>query len=293
LRVSEIARSQWSQITTRQLKQVGLSLREIRGAVQRGFLFHAFYGVYSIGRPISSPHERAMAAVLACGPGALLSHHWALWNYDLARLPDHDPDVTVATSRHARPGITVHRTRNPPAHDHNHGIPTTSPNRSIIDAAPRLPSARLRRVVNQAQILRLTTAESLRGETLNMRGVSTSALLGELPEDQHGATRSLLEDLLLDLHRDRGLPEPTVNATVDGREVDFSYPALRLIIEADGWDTHRTRIAFEADRATRLALEAAGHRVVAVTYRQLTREYARTAGQLEAVIRASASSSPR
>jgi very-short-patch-repair endonuclease len=115
--------------------------------------------------------------------------------------------------------------------------------------------------------------------------VPTRRLLLHLPEDQHGATRSLLEDLLLDLHRDKNLPMPEINAVIDGRECDFSFPSLRLIIEADGWETHRTRIAFEDDHDSRLDLEANGRRVIAVTYRQMTIGRERTAARLERIIR--------
>ena len=290
--VARIARAQWSQITTAELERSGLSLKAIRSAVRRGQLFPAHKGVYSVGRPIAHPRERAMAAVLACGPGALLSHHWALWNYDLARLPHHPPDVTAPTSRHNRPGVTLHRTRSLEP-DRNHGIPTTTPIRAIIDTAPSLPSMTLRRVINQAQILRLVTADDLRAAALRARGVPTKALLAELPPDQHGATRSLLEDLLFDLHRDRGLPLPARNEIRHGVECDFAYPSMRLVIAADGFAYHGTRIAFEDDHATRLYLESKGERVVAVTYRQVTRERDRTADRLEAVIRASATAMAR
>jgi very-short-patch-repair endonuclease len=282
-RVGEIAREQWSQITSAQLRQAGLSLKAIRAAADRGNLFAVHTGVFSVGHPIASPYERAMAAVLACGPGALLSHGWALWNYDLARLPDHPPDVTAPLSRHDRGGITVHRSRYL-APDHNHGIPTTTPDRTIIDVAPTLPSVQLRRIVNQAQISRLTTADSLRRAAQQAKGVPTKTLLAHLPEDQHGATRSLLEDLVIDLHRERDLPLPEVNRIIDGRERDFSYPALGLILEADGFETHSTRQAFEDDRDDRLGLEANGKRVLAVSYRMVTRDRDRTMDRIDRIL---------
>ena len=292
MRVAEIARSQWSQITTAQLLAAGLSLDAILWAADHGRLYSSFKGVYSVGRPIASPRERAMAAVLACGPAALLSHRWALWNYDLGPLPSHDPDVSAPPSRHDREGLTLHRRRSLEP-DANFGIPTTTPNRTIIDTAPFLDEQTLRRVVNQAQIKALTTAESLRAEAKATRGVPTRALLKQLPADQRGATRSLLEDLLFDLHRDFGLPAPLINHHVHGVECDFIYPDLHLILEADGWETHRTRIAFENDREKWLYLESKGERVIPVTYRQVTKERATTAARLEAVIRASGTSSPR
>ncbi len=291
--IGRIAGEQWSQVRLEQLLRCGLSDDQVRHAVRGGRLYRSFTGVFSVGHPVANPSERAMAAVLAFHPEGLLAHAWALWNFGLVGLPSHPPDVLASPARHARPGITLHRTKHLGRPDHNHGIPTTTPNRAIIDAAPAMPAKRLRRLVNQAQILRLTTAESLRAETLGTRGVPTRRLLEHLPEDQQGATRSLLEDMLLDLHRVKGLPRPLVNVIVDGRERDFYYPALRLILEADGWESHGTRIAFEDDHETRLDLEANGRRVLAVTYRQVTVDHARTADRLERIIRASENASPR
>jgi len=283
--VAAVAADQWSQATTAQLRACGLSSRAVRRAVERGQLFGVYHGVYSVGRPLVSPYEWAMAAVLACGPGALLSHHWGAWNYGLRRLPDHPPDVTAPAGRHPRPNLTLHRCRSPLDGDcdRNHSIPTTSPARTLLDCAPSLPHKQLTRLVNDAQIKRLTTVEELR-TIAGRSGRATKALRAQLPLDQHGATRSLLEDLLLGLHRERGFPQPLVNHLVEGIECDFSYPALRLVIEADGYAYHSTRSGFESDHEKRLALEAAGQRVVAVTYRQLTENRRRTGDQLARIM---------
>lgn len=230
-----------------------------------------------------------MAAVLACGPGTLLGHLWGAWNYGLWRLPVGPVHVVCPRSRHARAGIIVHRCRSlaETDHDHNHGIPTTSPARTILDCAPLLAPKARRRLVNDAQIARLTTAEALRDIVARSNGRRTSALLAEVPLDQYGATRSLLEDLLVDFCRELSTPMPLINHLLHGIECDFSYPDRDLVIEADGFTTHSTRSGFESDHDRRLALEALGVRVVAVTYRQMTAGYPRTRRQLERVIEAS------
>lgn len=225
-----------------------------------------------------------MAAVLACGPRALLSHGWALWNFGLLRHPpSHDPDVSAPPSIHDREGIAVHRTKHLKP-DHNHGIPTTRPERAIVDASASLPQSMLRRVINDAQIQGLATAEVIRNEALTTRGKRTRAVLAELPIDQHGATKSLLEDLLLELHRDHGLPLPEINYVLHGKEWDCVYLDRNVILEADGFETHSTRHGFEDDHECRLRAEAAGTRVVAVTYRQVTKDRAVTADRLLRIV---------
>lgn len=283
--VARLAREQWSQLTTAQLQAAGLSLKAIRLAERRGQVFHVHQGVYSLGHAIAHPRERAMAAVLAYAPEGRLASHWALWNYDIiTRVPRHPPDVAANPTRTKRENITLHRCRSLEP-DANYGIPSVSPAQAILQAAPELSTEQLRRVINQAQILGRASADTIRTHALNARGVATRALLAELPEDERGATRSILEDLLDELHRERDLPVPLLNAIRHGVECDFSYPSLNLVIEADGWDTHRTRIQFEDDRAKRLHLEACGERVLWVTYRQVTAERDLTADRIEAVMR--------
>jgi very-short-patch-repair endonuclease len=280
-RIALIAGRQHRIVTLEQLRAAGFSATMIKTACQRGLLTRVGPGVYALGAPLSLPDERALAAVLAARPTGLLSHHWCRWLFRVGRLPRHDPDVTVTGNRELG-GVTIHRTRNPPTPDSNRGIPCTRPERMVIDCAPDLTGKDLRRLVNDVQIKRLAGVEALRTAAKDHPGRATGRVAA-LVADDHGATRSLLEDLLLDLHRDHGLPKPAVNAVVEGVEVDFSYPGL--VIEADGYRYHgATKIAFENDRARWLHLESRGQRVIAVSYRQVTEDRERTAGQLLAVI---------
>ena len=168
-----IGSSQWGNATTSQLRRCGLSRHQILGAVRRCHIFHVHRGVYSFGRPPSTPFEIAMAAVLAGGRGALLSHTWALWLYGLGRVPTSEPDVTVARSKRPRPGITLHRPRVLPESDANHGIP--------------------RPAVASAQHVRAPATARKRGSSRRR-----SRLL--LPATAHGG-RS--RRVLLSLHEDR------------------------------------------------------------------------------------------
>ncbi len=284
--VARLAVSQHGNVTVAQLRACGLSPTVVRKAVARGQLWRVHHGVYSVGRHPVSPYERAMAAVLAGGPGALLSHHWSGWLWKLRPLPFGLVEISAPRGRHARPGLILHQSRSlePDDCDMEWGIPTTSPVRTIADIAPSLTKKQLRRAVNDVQISRLATAEELR---------TRPRLTTLLPLDQHGATRSLLEDLVFELARTRGWRLPEVNALVAGIECDFVFRHLRLIIEADGYAYHSTRDGFESDHERGLALEALGWRVVAVTYRQVTAHRGRTGDRLAAIYAAACSAQSR
>ncbi|MEA2123256.1 MAG: hypothetical protein QOI80_38 [Solirubrobacteraceae bacterium] len=154
----------------------------------------------------------------------------------------------------------------------------------VIDCAPSLRFDDLRRLANDVQIKRLATADDIRRAIAAHPGRATRELQRLVPQDQRGATRSLLEDLLFELARERSIPLPEINAIVEGVEVDFSYPDRNVVIEADGYEFHHTRAQFEDDRAKRLHLEARGQRVLWVSYRQVTELRDRTGDQLEAII---------
>ena len=100
------------------------------------------------------------------------------------------------------------------------------------------------------------------------------------------------------LVRDRGLPQPVFNIALDapdhpGNEVDCYFPAHRLVVETDGWDTHRTRKAFEDDRAKDAALTAAGYIVVRFTWRQLRHDPDTVAARIQAILAYSSASVSR
>ncbi len=288
LAVGRIAAGQHGNVTTAQLHVCGLSARAIRRAVERGQLYPVHRRVYAVGRPPVAPLERAMAGVLAGGLGAVLSHHWSAWLWALRPLPAGPPEVTAPRTRNQRPGLVLHLSRGLDARDTttHWGVPTTTAARSLLDMAPTLAPKDLRRAVNDAQIKKLTRAEHLRALAARTAGRATRRLTALVPLDQHGATRSLLEDLLFDMARQAAWPLPQINAHVHRIECDFVFWHKRLIIEADGFGYHATRDGFESDHARRLALQALGWRVVAVTYDQLTTHHHRTRAQLTAIIRA-------
>jgi very-short-patch-repair endonuclease len=215
-----------------------------------------------------------MAAVLACGDAAVLSHRSAAALWDL-RPPVASVDVTVPRGRTVQPaGIRIHETRSLEAVERteSQGIPCTSVTRTLLDLAAVVTPRVLDRALEQSMVLRLYDHRAmirLLGEASGRRGAGVLrrciAKLAEDPPD----TRSELERRILDLIRDSGLPRPAVNIRIAGYEVDFCWRDERLIVEADGRRTHDTPQAFERDRQRDLELTSGGWLVLRVTWRQV------------------------
>ena len=206
-----------------------------------------------------------MAAVLAVGHDATISHRSAaaLWEI-LPRDDDRPVDVTVTRGHpRNRPGIQIHRSRQL-QHSLNAGVPLTTPLRTLIDLARTAGTRELERAIEEAQVRNLVT----RKDVERLRGRAGAAARGRDPS----LTRSEAERRLLRLIRAAQLPQPLTNIVVGRHEVDFLWPDERVIVEVDGFAFHGTRAAFERDRAKDRALQAAGYVVLRITWRQLVDE---------------------
>jgi hypothetical protein len=174
------------------------------------------------------------------------------------------------------PQVRIHRARNLDGQTTTHdGIPVTTPARTILDLAATLQPRRLERLLDQAETARLTDVASLDALARAHAGHRGAAKLrAALGTHTPGTTltRSGLEERFLELCRDSGLPQPLVNETVAGVEVDFFFVDTGLVIEADSWQHHRTRFAFERDRRRDATLARAGYRTLRMTHAQLTDE---------------------
>jgi REase_MTES_1575 len=219
---------------------------------------------------------RWLAAVLACGDRAVLSRRSAaaLWGL----RPSDAIEVTVlGRSRHRRRGIVVHSSRDLPAGDRTtrRAIPVTTVPRTLVDLAGVVNKRDLERTLEEAERLRLLDLAALRRILERGSRRQGTPLVREILGDAlpgAAATRSELERRFLVLCRRAGLPLPAVNVTVAGFEVDAAWPEARLVVELDGHAYHRTRAAFERDRARDTALQLAGFRVLRVTHRRLEQE---------------------
>jgi Transcriptional regulator, AbiEi antitoxin/Protein of unknown function (DUF559) len=239
-RVAAIAARQHGVVTTAQLRAAAFDESAVHRAVSAGRLHRLHRGVYAVGHRSLSWRGQWLAAVLAAGDGAVLSHTSAaaLWEY--LRPIDGPVHVTVAAAvrRKSRPGLQIHRSRTLAPHHitHRHGIAVTTPARTIEDIRGSIEPYLFRRALRQAE---------LAGHKVPHLGAVKR-------------TRSDLELLFLDLCATHDLPRPLVNRRVAGYRVDFYWPDHRVAVETDSWQYHRGSVAFEDDHGRDLALRARG-----------------------------------
>lgn len=174
--LAQLAARQHGVVCRRQLAAAGLGQRAIDGRLASGRLHPVHRGVYAVGHPLLSARGRWLAAVLAAGPGALLSHHSAAALWDLLATNRALVDVTVPHGRHARPGLSIHRARRLPPADRTEldAIPVTALARTLLDLAVVLPADRLERAVEAAERLRLfdmAELDDLRRQSRGRRGL--------------------------------------------------------------------------------------------------------------------------
>ena len=296
--IAEIADRQWGVVSRRQLLALGLTAKAIQWRVSHGRLHPVHRGVYAVGYRQLSRHGWLMAAVLAAGESAVLSHRsagaaWGLRPSERTRI-----EVTTDGGSRSRPGIQVYGSAlRDDERSTKDGIPITTAARTLLDLAAVLQPAQLQRAIERAEALRLTDRTPL-DELLtrypNRRG--TRALREVLRAGVHAdRTRNDFERDFLAFLEAYGLPRPVVNGLVEGFEVDFHWPAQRLIVEVDGRETHDTSAAFERDRERDRKLVAAGWRPTRLTWRQFTDDAPAVAEDLASALslRPSAPRAPR
>jgi very-short-patch-repair endonuclease len=278
VRVARAAADQWGVLSLAELFACGLSRTAIRDRVRNGRLHPVHCGVYAVGHRRLSLEGRFLAAVKACGAGAVLSHVAAAVLWGFIRWDGRYPEVTVVGDwAPQHPGLRIHRTAAFHRDDRtrHHGIPVTTPARTILDLAATHRQADLEHVLDRNEILELSDYPSLAALARAHPGHrGAHKLLATMKAHDAGTnlTRSGLEVLFRQLCHDHGLPQPHVNSTVAGKEVDFLFEHARLIVETDSWRYHKTRRAFENDRARDVITTAAGYRTLRFTDRRLTND---------------------
>jgi hypothetical protein len=275
-----------------QIAALDVSQRAVSHRVAAGRLHVVHRGVYAVGHTVLGQRGCWMAAVLAGGPGAVLSHASAAALWEMRRTAPSSVDVSVRRSgRTKRPGLRLHwpRTLHASEVTTHDGIPTTTPARTILDLAATLQPHRLERLLDQAEILELTDYPALDAIARAHPGHRGAKRLKQtVKQYEAGATlkRSDLERLFLTLCDKHGLPTPSVNHSPAGKEVDFLFAPQRLIVEADSWRFHKTRQAFERDRHRDAMHLRAGYRTLRVTDRQLERNANDVAKTIAAALKA-------
>jgi very-short-patch-repair endonuclease len=219
-----------------------------------------------------------MAAVLACGPDAALSHRSAAALWRIVPRWHAPTDVTTTTDRR-HPGIHVHRSVHVDATTH-YGIRVTTPARTLVDLADVLNPNQLTRALNEAQVHRLVTAAELTTLLTRYPGRRTSRITPE-----RGATRSHLEDAFTRFLRRHRLPLPERNQQIAGHEVDAIYRTHHLVIELDSRQFHTTPHAFEQDRDRDADLLNAGFSTLRITDHRLKHHPTTEAQRLRDILR--------
>src|SRR4051812_20262121 len=275
-RIAALAQRQHGVVARGQLRRIGLSDHAIDRRLAAGRLHALHRGVDAVGHPLLSRHGVWMAAVLACGPDAVLSHAAAAALWELRASGPVRIDVTVpAAGGRTRPPLRGHRTATlrPEERGAHRGIPVTTPARTLLDLAPSLTRRQLERALDQSEVLRLfdlSSLDALIASHAGERGVARLRVALQRHTAGTTLTKSELEERFLSLCDDAGIARPKVNTIVEGLEVDFHFPHHRLIVETDGWEFHRGRAAFENDRRRDAALARAGYRTLRFTHRQIT-----------------------
>lgn len=280
--IARVAERQYGVVSLTQLKRLGLSASGVRSRAAAGRLHRIHRGVYAVGHPRLTRSGRWMAAVLACGPHATLSHRSAAGLWGLR--PDNRARTDVSVPRpsaRARPGIEVHASAALTAADVTirDGIPCTTVARTLLDLAEVVAPREVERALGQAEVAHvfdLSAVEDVLGRANGHRGVGVlRAVLASFDEPR--ITASETEERFLTLCRAASLPSPEVNVwfTLDDGtpiKIDFLWRRRGLAIETDAFGTHGSRRAFESDRFRDQRLRLAGFEPLRFTRRQIVRE---------------------
>ena len=284
-RIADIATVRDGAISRRDLLAEGMTRSAVAWWLGNGRLCPLHLGVYALGHVERSPLFAANAALLACGPDAVLSHRSAaaLW-----RLIDGWPEQVEVTApgRHRRPGVLAHQTRSlPPSQVTRHrDLPVTTPARTLLDLAESLPEHELVRAVNEAQVLRVVTADDLVSTLIGAHGRHGAPRLRAIVAPGDAPTESVLEDLAVAWLERYDVPRPERNQWIAGKRVDMLWRAERVIVELDGRTFHDHPQAFERDRERDAELAARGWIVIRITWRRLKHEPAEEARRLKRIL---------
>jgi very-short-patch-repair endonuclease len=284
VRLAALAAEQHGVVATRQLLAIGYSAEQIERRAKLARLHRLRRGIYAVGHTHLTARGYWIAAVLACGPDAVLSHRAAAALWGLRSTPSGLIDVTAPSAHHLT-GIRCHVTQHLHPDDHTiiDAIPVTTIPRAMLDLAETLHSQRLRTLLEAAQRQDLLDPRAFDAVIARHPGRHGLKLLRQALTaltDEAPWTQSEFERRFLELIRETGLPEPQVNVIVEGELADFYWPEHNLIVELDGWEFHKTKAKFTADRRRDTKLQIAGYRVIRLTYDRVRYESRATARDL-------------
>jgi very-short-patch-repair endonuclease len=282
-------------VTLEQLEGLGLTETAIDKRTTARRLHRIHQRVYSLTPSVMTQRGRFMAAVLACGPDAALSHLSAAYLWGLVDDWDEPIDVTAPNRRGRSPdGVAAHRdgSLQPIDKTSHHGVPCTTVARTILDFAAVQPEWKVRKAVAQGEVLQILDKPKLRAllkRSRRRRGVARLRLILDTIHPQTKRIRSELERLFLEMCAKHAVLEPEVNVWVQAPNqrrhlADFLWRDTRLIVEADSRRFHDTDSAFVDDRKRQQQLELAGWRVSRCTWEEVEHEPRRLAQTVQALI---------
>ncbi len=284
-RLSRLAARRQGNVTRADLAELGFSSAAISRRVKNGRLYREHWGVDAVGRPATTPLERASAAVLACGKGAALSHASAmvLWGY--WRRWEEPFEVTVPGDRRV-PGVQVHRSSTVAWRELTTqlGIHVTTPARTIFDTAPRLDDRALKRTVSNALHSPWMGESQLEELVQRLWHLPAARRLAPLIGLPGTPSRSGWEDDFPAFCAQQRLPAPVMGASVCGYTVDALFAAHRLIVELDSHEFHLDPIAFEVDRERDAETLAHGFATVRMTWARIHGAPDREGARLRAIL---------
>lgn len=256
--LGRIAQRQHGVVTRRQLLSAGVTPGEIKGRLAKGLLIPEYRGVYRVGHRAPSLEAQYLAAVLACGNGALLSGGAAAHLYGLLKIsPPPPPEVSVPAVRRVK-GLKTRRSSG--GHDATRwrGVPVTTVPRTLVDIAAVVPVDDLARACHEAGVRYGTTPSQVERVLARRWNSPGAANLRRVLRGETEVTMSKLERGFLSLLRDERLPLPQTNRPAGGRRVDCRWPERRLTVELDGYRYHHSRHAWEQDRRREREARALG-----------------------------------
>jgi very-short-patch-repair endonuclease len=270
-----------------ELLGAGMSAMEIRRRLRKGALIREFPGVYRVGHRAPSVEARYLAAVRACGNGAVLSGRAAayLWGLIKCAVPGHE--VTTRTERRIE-GIKTRRTRGAVEATTWRGIPVTTVARTLVDLAAVLSAEDLARACHEAGVRYGTTPRQVEAVLARRANTKGAGKLREVLRGEVRVTLSKLERRFLERLREAGLPLPQTNRPAGGRRVDCRWPGHRLTVEIDGYRYHNSRHAWELDRRREREARARGDEFRRYTFGDVEEWPAWMLGELRTLLRTQA-----
>lgn len=281
-------------VTRAELVGAGISAKEIRQRLDTGSLIAVFGGVYRVGHRAPSVEAHYLAAVKACGDGAVLSGRAAAFLWGLLKGSPPAPEVTAPTERCVK-GVKSSRARRAKRESTVwRGIPITTVARTLVDLAAVLDEAELARACHEAGVRHNTTPKHVEAVLARCPNTKGAGRLRAVLGGEVRVTLSKLEEGFLERLRAVGLPMPVTNRPAGGRRVDCRWPEHRLTVELDSYRYHHSRHAWENDRRREREAYARGDQFRRYTWGDLYEDPEPMLAELRVLLHSSAlaSSSP-